>query len=247
MPEHPVDEGAALTLHCRTASSFNQTHFYKDQLLIGSSSTGNFTIQPVSESSEGSYTCRTTAEESRSRRLTVRGESFFLETQICHSLSVKSCCSCCRSGLVTDQQISPSFTAFLPLWVCLNSGQAVVFVFSSAPPWKVSLAPGTHTASCGGRLPAARRADAALPLEKPQRSVFVFTKQISHPAASAHHRPEGSVWSAARKQRGFTDEQASVEPEDLMKNNWTMQVHRNICVCFTVTWFHLTDNINHSI
>ncbi|XP_024858045.1 low affinity immunoglobulin gamma Fc region receptor II-b-like [Kryptolebias marmoratus] len=73
-PEHPVDEGDALTLHCRTGlTSFSPTHFFKDGLLIGSSSTGNFTIRSVSKSHEGSYKCNASgAGDSRHIWLAVR-------------------------------------------------------------------------------------------------------------------------------------------------------------------------------
>ncbi|XP_047242768.1 low affinity immunoglobulin gamma Fc region receptor III-like [Girardinichthys multiradiatus] len=74
-PEHPVSEGENLTFHCRARTSFsNQTHFYKNEELIGSSSTGNFTIQSVSKSDEGLYKCNVSGlGESEERWLTVRG------------------------------------------------------------------------------------------------------------------------------------------------------------------------------
>ncbi|XP_008299726.1 high affinity immunoglobulin gamma Fc receptor I-like [Stegastes partitus] len=59
-PARPVMEGEAVTLRCRhkTSSSSSLTaDFYKDELLIGSSSTGNFTITNVSKSDEGLYRC----------------------------------------------------------------------------------------------------------------------------------------------------------------------------------------------
>lgn len=106
IPEHPVDEGEALTLHCRTETPyFNRTYFYKDQHLIGSSSTGNLTIQKVTKSSEGDYTCGSSAEESLSRRLTVTGERF------CDLLQFQGSWSFCRSnpGLVTGLLLFPAF------------------------------------------------------------------------------------------------------------------------------------------
>ncbi|KAK5598748.1 hypothetical protein CRENBAI_005076 [Crenichthys baileyi] len=74
-PEHPVSEGENLTLHCRARTSFSSlTHFYKNEELIGSSSTGNFTIQSVSKSDEGLYKCNVSGlGESEERRLAVRG------------------------------------------------------------------------------------------------------------------------------------------------------------------------------
>lgn len=55
-----------MTLHCsdRTASSFSSS-FYKDGVLMGSSSTGNLTLLSVSTSGAG---------ESPSSRLEVTGE-----------------------------------------------------------------------------------------------------------------------------------------------------------------------------
>ncbi|XP_005460687.1 high affinity immunoglobulin gamma Fc receptor I-like isoform X1 [Oreochromis niloticus] len=59
-PAHPVMEGDTVTLHCRhnagSSSSFTTT-FYKNDDLIGSSSTGNLTIHRVSKSDEGLYKC----------------------------------------------------------------------------------------------------------------------------------------------------------------------------------------------
>ncbi|XP_026010134.1 low affinity immunoglobulin gamma Fc region receptor II-b-like isoform X2 [Astatotilapia calliptera] len=59
-PVHPVVEGDTVTLHCRynagSSSNFTAT-FYKNDDLIGSSSTGNLTIQRVSKSDEGLYKC----------------------------------------------------------------------------------------------------------------------------------------------------------------------------------------------
>ncbi|XP_071315739.1 immunoglobulin superfamily member 11-like isoform X2 [Trachinotus anak] len=59
-PVLPEMEGDDVTLRCRnrtTSSSSLTTDFYKDQLFIGSSSTGNITIHSVSKSDEGLYRC----------------------------------------------------------------------------------------------------------------------------------------------------------------------------------------------
>ncbi|KAM4536259.1 low affinity immunoglobulin gamma Fc region receptor III-A-like [Odontesthes bonariensis] len=58
-PVLPVNEGEAVTLHCRnrTTLSFNLTHFYKNGSVIGSSPTGTLTIKRVSKSDEGLYKC----------------------------------------------------------------------------------------------------------------------------------------------------------------------------------------------
>ncbi|XP_039908280.1 low affinity immunoglobulin gamma Fc region receptor II-b-like isoform X1 [Simochromis diagramma] len=59
-PAHPVVEGDTVTLHCRhnadSSSNFTAT-FYKNDDIIGSSSTGNLTIHRVSKSDEGLYKC----------------------------------------------------------------------------------------------------------------------------------------------------------------------------------------------
>ncbi|XP_047241482.1 low affinity immunoglobulin gamma Fc region receptor II-a-like isoform X1 [Girardinichthys multiradiatus] len=75
-PALPVAEGEAVILRCihNKASSFNLTQFYKDGLLIGSSSTGTVTIRDVSRSDEGLYKCNITgAGESPESWLSVRG------------------------------------------------------------------------------------------------------------------------------------------------------------------------------
>ncbi|XP_059210458.1 low affinity immunoglobulin gamma Fc region receptor II-b-like [Centropristis striata] len=58
-PVLPVMEGDAVTLSCRRKqTSINFTaDFYKDGYFMDSSSTGNFTIDSVSESNEGLYKC----------------------------------------------------------------------------------------------------------------------------------------------------------------------------------------------
>ncbi|XP_076581110.1 Fc receptor-like protein 5 [Chaetodon auriga] len=59
-PVHPVMEGDAVTLRCTnrgTSSSSLTADFYKDGLLISSSSVGIMTIHSVSASDEGLYMC----------------------------------------------------------------------------------------------------------------------------------------------------------------------------------------------
>ncbi|XP_071315681.1 low affinity immunoglobulin gamma Fc region receptor III-A-like isoform X3 [Trachinotus anak] len=58
-PALPVTEGDAVTLRCRNQGTPSelQAEFYKDGLLIRSSSTGEMTIDPVSKSDEGLYKC----------------------------------------------------------------------------------------------------------------------------------------------------------------------------------------------
>ncbi|XP_078020866.1 low affinity immunoglobulin gamma Fc region receptor II-like [Epinephelus lanceolatus] len=58
-PVLPVTEGKNVTLRCRnkTTSSNLTAGFYKDGLLIRSSSTGEMTIHSVSKSNEGLYKC----------------------------------------------------------------------------------------------------------------------------------------------------------------------------------------------
>ncbi|XP_059210986.1 Fc receptor-like protein 5 [Centropristis striata] len=60
-PAVPVMEGDAVTLSCRTKSTFSSNNisadFYKDGLFISSSSTGEMTIHSVSKSDEGLYKC----------------------------------------------------------------------------------------------------------------------------------------------------------------------------------------------
>lgn len=80
-PVLPVQDGEAATLRCtrRTTSSSSLTaEFYKDGVLIGSSSTGNMTMHGVSKSDEGLYKCTISgAGESPDSWLAVRGEKSF--------------------------------------------------------------------------------------------------------------------------------------------------------------------------
>ncbi|XP_018534951.1 uncharacterized protein LOC108885200 isoform X1 [Lates calcarifer] len=74
-PVLPVMEGAAVTLRCRSRNpSSNLTaDFYKDSLLVGTSPTGNMTIQNVSKSDDGFYKCKISgAGESAESRLMIR-------------------------------------------------------------------------------------------------------------------------------------------------------------------------------
>ncbi|XP_042071256.1 low affinity immunoglobulin gamma Fc region receptor II-like [Haplochromis burtoni] len=76
-PVHHLQEGDAVTLHCtyRETSLSNLTaEFYKDNLLIGHSSTGVMTIPKISKSDEGSYKCNVSVTgESPYSWLSVRG------------------------------------------------------------------------------------------------------------------------------------------------------------------------------
>ncbi|XP_042337422.1 high affinity immunoglobulin gamma Fc receptor I-like isoform X2 [Plectropomus leopardus] len=74
-PFLPVTEGDAVTLSCRTkkTSSNLAAVFYKDGVLIGSSSTGNMTLRRVSKSDEGLYKCSVSGTDSPDSWLTVSG------------------------------------------------------------------------------------------------------------------------------------------------------------------------------
>ncbi|XP_053199700.1 cell adhesion molecule 3-like isoform X2 [Scomber japonicus] len=58
-PALPVLEGAAMILHCKDSNNITNQKFsfYKDGRPVGSSSTGEMTIQHVSKSDEGLYKC----------------------------------------------------------------------------------------------------------------------------------------------------------------------------------------------
>ncbi|XP_069028353.1 low affinity immunoglobulin gamma Fc region receptor II-b-like [Embiotoca jacksoni] len=96
-PVLPVTEGEAVTLRCRTGTTSNLTaDFYKDQVLIGSSSTGNFTIGSVSKSDEGLYKCNVSGDGgSALSRLTVRGRPERCDQPFAHILlPVVGVCVC---------------------------------------------------------------------------------------------------------------------------------------------------------
>ncbi|XP_049424603.1 Fc receptor-like protein 5 isoform X2 [Epinephelus fuscoguttatus] len=84
-PVLPVDEGNDATLSCkRKATSSNLTAgFYKDGVLIRSSSTGEMTIHSVSKSDEGLYKCHISgAGESPESWMAVRAGSVILESPV---------------------------------------------------------------------------------------------------------------------------------------------------------------------
>uniref|UniRef100_A0A671TNB0 Ig-like domain-containing protein n=1 Tax=Sparus aurata TaxID=8175 RepID=A0A671TNB0_SPAAU len=84
-PVLPVVERDAVTLSCRKkkTSSNLTADFYKDGLLIRSSSTGEMTIHRVSKSDEGLYKCRISgAGESPESWLAVRVSSLYSLTTI---------------------------------------------------------------------------------------------------------------------------------------------------------------------
>ncbi|TDG99397.1 hypothetical protein EPR50_G00193940 [Perca flavescens] len=75
-PGLPVLPGAAVTLRCKTDTPFlNHTYdFHKDGRVIGSSSTGEMTLQSVSKSDEGLYVCSIPGyEESLGNWMAVEG------------------------------------------------------------------------------------------------------------------------------------------------------------------------------
>ncbi|KAM8747296.1 uncharacterized protein AB9X84_015360 isoform 2-T3 [Acanthopagrus schlegelii] len=78
-PVLPVMVGDDVTLSCRskkTVSSGLTAVFYKDGLLIRTSSTGNMTIRSISRSDEGLYRCNISgAGASPASRLTVRADA----------------------------------------------------------------------------------------------------------------------------------------------------------------------------
>ncbi|XP_059210489.1 low affinity immunoglobulin gamma Fc region receptor II-like [Centropristis striata] len=77
-PALPVMEGKMVTLRCRKKkpSAISTADFYRDGLLIISSSTGEFTIWGVSKSDEGLYKCSISdGGESAESWLAVRGET----------------------------------------------------------------------------------------------------------------------------------------------------------------------------
>ncbi|KAI3376038.1 hypothetical protein L3Q82_016571 [Scortum barcoo] len=78
-PVLPVMEGHDVTLSCRHRFAYDfTTDFYKDGLLIGTSSTGNLSLHRVSRSDEGLYKCDVRGSgESPQSWLAVRGEEDF--------------------------------------------------------------------------------------------------------------------------------------------------------------------------
>ncbi|XP_070849823.1 low affinity immunoglobulin gamma Fc region receptor II-like [Chaetodon trifascialis] len=84
-PVLPVMEGDVVTLRCRNkmSPSILTADFYKDGLLISSSSTEWMIIPSVSRSDEGLYKCRISdGGESALSLLTVRGESMKTKTTL---------------------------------------------------------------------------------------------------------------------------------------------------------------------
>ncbi|KAL7374844.1 hypothetical protein ABVT39_007925 [Epinephelus coioides] len=84
-PVLPVEEGKNVTLTCRnkTTSSNLTAGFYKDGVLIRSSSTGEMTIHSVSKSDEGLYKCHISgAGESPESWMAVRAGSVILESPV---------------------------------------------------------------------------------------------------------------------------------------------------------------------
>ncbi|CAG5965475.1 unnamed protein product [Menidia menidia] len=76
-PVLPVMEGGALTLSCTgdpPPSSPTAALFYKDGSLIRTEPTGHMTLQPVSRSDEGLYSCSIGGDRSPSSRVRVTGK-----------------------------------------------------------------------------------------------------------------------------------------------------------------------------
>ncbi|TKS93373.1 Fc receptor-like protein 5 [Collichthys lucidus] len=81
-PASPVMEGDDVTLRCRNKTTSNlKAYFYKDGVLIRSSSTGHVTIRSVSQSDEGHYKCNISgAGESAESWLAVTDMPVILES-----------------------------------------------------------------------------------------------------------------------------------------------------------------------
>ncbi|XP_055012217.1 Fc receptor-like protein 5 [Boleophthalmus pectinirostris] len=76
LPDRPVLEGENVTLFCRDkmAASNYTTFFYKDDEMIGNSSSGKLTLNKVFKTDEGVYKCQTSEDrESEEQWLAVRG------------------------------------------------------------------------------------------------------------------------------------------------------------------------------
>ncbi|XP_027143414.1 low affinity immunoglobulin gamma Fc region receptor II-like isoform X2 [Larimichthys crocea] len=91
-PALPVMEGDDVTLRCRNrnkTTSNLKADFYKDGVLIRSSSTGNVTIRNVSQSDEGHYKCHISGtNESAESWLAVRDDRENLFTQVYTLISI---------------------------------------------------------------------------------------------------------------------------------------------------------------
>uniref|UniRef100_A0A3B4AQY7 Ig-like domain-containing protein n=1 Tax=Periophthalmus magnuspinnatus TaxID=409849 RepID=A0A3B4AQY7_9GOBI len=76
-PDQPVMEGEKVTLFCRDkmAAANYTSFFYKDDEMIGNSSSGKLTLNKVLKTDEGVYKCQTSEDrESEEQWLAVRGE-----------------------------------------------------------------------------------------------------------------------------------------------------------------------------
>ncbi|XP_053199167.1 low affinity immunoglobulin gamma Fc region receptor II-b-like [Scomber japonicus] len=81
-PALPVMDGDDVTLNCTDMNSSSNliADFYKDGLLVATSSTGNMTIHSVSESDEGFYSCNISGVgQSLDSWLAVKGEVLLLD------------------------------------------------------------------------------------------------------------------------------------------------------------------------
>ncbi|XP_055085192.1 neural cell adhesion molecule 2-like [Periophthalmus magnuspinnatus] len=77
-PDQPVMEGEKVTLFCRDkmAAANYTSFFYKDDEMIGNSSSGKLTLNRVSKMDEGVYKCQTSEDrESEEQWLAVRGST----------------------------------------------------------------------------------------------------------------------------------------------------------------------------
>lgn len=81
-PVGPVMEGDDMTLHCkRNDSGPRSADFFKDALLVGTSSVGHMTIYNFSKSDESAYKCRdSTHRESPLTWLLLDGELSYIST-----------------------------------------------------------------------------------------------------------------------------------------------------------------------
>ncbi|XP_072314803.1 Fc receptor-like protein 5 [Eucyclogobius newberryi] len=84
-PDQPVMEGENVNLFCgdKMASSNYTSIFYKDDKMIGKSSTGSLTLNKVSKSDEGVYKCKASEDrESEEQWLAVGAADVILESPV---------------------------------------------------------------------------------------------------------------------------------------------------------------------
>ncbi|XP_072315494.1 Fc receptor-like protein 5 [Eucyclogobius newberryi] len=145
-PDQPVMEGENVNLFCgdKMASSNYTSIFYKDDKMIGKSSTGSLTLNKVSKSDEGVYKCKASEDRESEEQWLAVGES----ASVSGDLVVKAPAVDCRPDL-----FAPVPYGSLCMWWVHDGLTSLVRAVPGRIPWgKTRRSPSSTHLRPGSRM-----------------------------------------------------------------------------------------------